>query len=127
MFWRPERASWAAGDASGLQVALDGSGVPMFINLAEEASSLPQAWRSKILGRTGGANIKIIRMDEAGIPTESHADFDEGFLVVEGHMTLEIEGRHIAMKAGDFYLVPAGQPHSVLPGARGVLFLIDAE
>lgn len=99
----------------------------MFVNLAEEAEGLPHAWRSKVLGRTAGANIKVIRMDEAGIPTESHADFDEGFLVVEGQMTLEIEGRHVVMKAGDFYMVPAGQAHSVLPGARGVLFLIDAE
>lgn len=99
----------------------------MLVNLPKEAESLPIAWRSKILGRTGGANIKVIRMDAAGIPTESHPDFDEGFLVVEGQMTLEIDGRHIAMKAGDFYLVPAGQAHSVLPGATGVLFLIDAE
>lgn len=66
-------------------------------------------------------------MDAAGIPTESHADFDEGFLVVEGQMTLEVEGRLVEMGAGDFYLVPAGQAHSVKPGAHGVLFLIDAE
>jgi len=96
-------------------------------HLIQDAAELPQAWRSRVLGRTGGANIKIIRMDEAGIPTESHPDFDEGFLVVEGQMTLEIDGRRIPMTAGDFYLVPAGQAHSVLPGSRGVLFLIDAE
>lgn len=99
----------------------------MLTNLINEAEGLPHAWRSKIIGRTGGANIKVIRMDEAGIPTESHPDFDEGFLVVEGQMTLEVEGRLVEMKAGDFYFVPAGQAHSVKPGARGVLFLIDAE
>ncbi|WP_226502229.1 hypothetical protein [Pseudomonas sp. MWU16-30317] len=36
------------------------------MNLIEAAKNLPHAWRSKILGRTAGANLKVIRMDEAG-------------------------------------------------------------
>jgi hypothetical protein len=36
------------------------------MNLIEAAKNLPHAWRSKILGRTAGANFKVIRMDEAG-------------------------------------------------------------
>lgn len=97
------------------------------MNLVEEAASLPQAWRSRILGNTGGANLKVIRMDEAGIPYESHSTFAEALLVIEGHMQLDIEGEVIEMGAGDFYLVPAGKRHKVLEGSRGTLFLVDAE
>ncbi|HEX2510205.1 MAG TPA: cupin domain-containing protein [Microvirga sp.] len=97
------------------------------MNLVKEASALPDAWRSRILGRTGGANLKVIRMDEAGIPFESHAEFDEALLVIEGEMQLEIEGEIVRMQAGDFYIVPAGKSHKVLPGSHGTLFLVDAE
>jgi mannose-6-phosphate isomerase-like protein (cupin superfamily) len=97
------------------------------LNLVKEALALPDAWRSRILGRVAGSNLKIIRMDEAGIPFESHADFDEALLVIEGEMQLEIEGEIIRMKSGDIYIVPAGKAHRVLPGSHGTLFLVDAE
>ena len=97
------------------------------LNLSDEAKALPDAWRSKILGKTAGANFKIIRMGEDGIPFESHAEFNEALLVIEGEMQLEIEGKIIGMKAGDFYVVPAGKRHRVLQGSHGALFLVDAE
>lgn len=97
------------------------------MNLIEAAKNLPYAWRSKTLGRTAGANFKVIRMDEAGIPYESHAAFDEALLVIEGHLQLEIEGEVIALQSGDLYIVPAGKRHKVLQGSYGTLFLVDAE
>ncbi|WP_277964243.1 cupin domain-containing protein [Pseudomonas sp. RIT-To-2] len=96
------------------------------MNLVEQAQRLPHAWRSRILGRTGGAQLKVIRMDEAGIELESHEAFDEALLVIEGHLQLEIEGEVIEMGPGDFHLIPSGQRHRVLPGSQGTLFLIDA-
>ncbi|ANC91540.1 cupin domain-containing protein [Azospirillum humicireducens] len=97
------------------------------INLIAETATLPHAWRSRIVGKIAGANLKIIRMDEAGIPSESHADFDEALFVLDGSMTLDVEGELIAMSAGDFFVIPAGKSHRVLEGSRGLLFLVDAE
>lgn len=96
-------------------------------NLIDEASSLPHAWRSRILGTTGGANLKIIRMDVNGIPYETHNGFDEALLLIDGQMILEIEGEAILMRAGDFQVVPAGKRHRVLKGSYGTLFLVDAQ
>ena len=96
-------------------------------NVPSTAALLPQSWHSRVLAQIAGANLKLIRMDEAGIPREAHLDFDEALLVVEGQMKLEIDSGVIELKAGDFYVVPAGMPHRVLPGSRGTLFLIDAE
>lgn len=97
------------------------------MNLIEAAKNLPHARRSKILGRTAGANFKVIRMDEAGIPYESHAEFDEALLVIDGHMPLEIDGKVIVLKSGDLHIVPAGKRHKVLQGSYGTLFLVDGE
>jgi len=97
------------------------------MNLIEEAALLPNAWQSRILGTTGGANLKVIRMDEKGIPYEAHSEFDEALLLIDGQMSLEIEGEVISMRPGDFHVVPAGKRHRVLKGSYGTLFLVVAQ
>lgn len=99
----------------------------MATNLVEEAALLPDAWRSRILGTTGGANLKVIRMDANGIPYETHSEFDEALLLIDGQMSLEIEGEVIVMRAGDLHVVPGGKRHRVLKGSYETLFLVDAQ
>ena len=100
-------------------------GAPMpKINLSATAASLPQAWRSTILGQAGGANFKLLRMDAAAYPDECH-DFDEALLVLDGRMNLEIGNEVIAVEAGELFIVPAGTAHAVAAGSHGTLVIID--
>ncbi|MCV2360024.1 cupin domain-containing protein [Paucibacter sp. TC2R-5] len=94
------------------------------IDLAAAAADLPQAWRSQILGRVGGAKFKVLRMDGSAYPDEIH-DFDEALLVLDGQMNLAFADQVIAVPAGSVYLVPAGQAHAVAPGSHGTLVIID--
>jgi mannose-6-phosphate isomerase-like protein (cupin superfamily) len=94
------------------------------LHLNQEASALPVAWHSRILGKVAGANVKILRMDESAYPNEVHT-FVEVLLVFEGHMNLEIEGKIICVQAGEVFMVPAGQPHAVAAGSRGTLVIVD--
>lgn len=95
------------------------------INLPIDAAALPDAWRSRVVGRVGPCAIKIIRMDEAGIDWEDHPEYEEALYVLDGRMELEIPGERIVCGPGDLYVVPAGVPHRVLPGSHGLLLLID--
>ena len=55
--------------------------------------------------------------------SSSHAhEFDEYMLVVEGAYELVIDGKRIALKTGDEYVIPRGVKHSgeVLAGTRTV-------
>ena len=91
--------------------------------LAHAAAGLTP-WRSTVVGRCAGANVKVLRMDEAPYAEEIH-DFDEGLLVIDGVMQLAIGGAIVAVAAGELYVVPAGTPHAVAPGSRGTLVIID--
>lgn len=93
-------------------------------NLIAEAASLPSAWRSTILGKASGAQVKVLRMDECAYPDETH-DFTEALLVLDGQMNLDIHGEIVAVKAGELYLVPAHTPHAVAAGSKGTLVIID--
>jgi mannose-6-phosphate isomerase-like protein (cupin superfamily) len=94
------------------------------IDLNAVAGSLPQAWKSLIVGEAGGAQVKTLRMDGLAYPEETH-DFNEGLLVIHGQMKLKVAGARVNVDAGQMILVQAGVPHSVLPGSHGTLVIID--
>jgi quercetin dioxygenase-like cupin family protein len=94
------------------------------VNLLELARALAP-WRSRVIGRPGGANLKVVRMDASAYPEEVH-DFDEALLVLEGSMSLQLPDATIVVGAGEVVIVPAGQPHSVAPGSYGILLIMDA-
>ena len=94
------------------------------INLIQEANALPLVWKSKVVGKAGGANVKVLRMDASSYPNEEH-DFVEALLVLEGHMNLEIAGKTVRVLAGEVFMVPAGVPHAVAAGSQGTLVIID--
>ncbi len=58
-------------------------------NLVLQASQLPDAWRSILIGKAAGANVKVLRMDDLPYPDETH-DFEEALLVIEGQMNLPL-------------------------------------
>lgn len=95
------------------------------IDLKSFAASLPQAWHSSTVGRPGGANLKVVRMDNSPYTEEVHA-FDEALLVLDGQMNLQIHGHTTCVSGGEVFIVPAGVPHAVAPGSSGTLIIVDA-
>jgi mannose-6-phosphate isomerase-like protein (cupin superfamily) len=95
-------------------------------NLRTLSETLPGTWRSKIIGRAAGANVKVLRMDEVASGEESHA-CDEGLLVLEGELKFGIGGEVVTVSAGEIYIVPAHTPHAVAAGSHGTLVIIDQD
>lgn len=94
------------------------------IHLVDLARELPQAWSSRVLAQFGDARLKVVRMDDASYPEESH-DYAEGLLVLEGEMRLRLDGQVVCVGAGQLCVVPPGVPHSVEQGSRGTLLILD--
>jgi mannose-6-phosphate isomerase-like protein (cupin superfamily) len=94
------------------------------INLLARSAGLEKAWTSTVVGQAAGANVKVLRMDEAAYAAETH-DFTEALLVLDGCMRLEINGAVVEVRAGQLYLVPQGVPHAVASGSHGTLLIID--
>ena len=93
-------------------------------DLSTEAQALSEAWHSRILGRIGEANLKVLRMDERPIIEEVH-EYDEGLLVIEGCLELSIGGKQISVTSGQLYVAKAGVAHTVKSGSYGTLVIID--
>lgn len=89
------------------------------------AENLSQIWTSQILGVVGDAKVKVLRMGGEGIPAETHADFDEMLIVLEGELPLVVNGERYHLATGDYCLIPKGHSHHVPVGSVGTLLIID--
>ncbi|MFJ9183999.1 cupin domain-containing protein [Streptomyces anulatus] len=94
------------------------------VNLAETAAGLPEAWSSRVLGTVGPACVKVLRMDELPVGEESHGAA-EALLVLDGRLELEVNGVPVSVRAGELFMVPAAAAHSVRPGSRGTLVIVE--
>jgi quercetin dioxygenase-like cupin family protein len=56
-------------------------------------------------------------------PLHVHRNEDEGFLLLEGELSLFMPGQEIALKAGDFVLAPRDVPHSYRVGDSPARYL----
>ena len=94
------------------------------IDFKSVADAQAAAWKSTIVGEVGPARIKVLRMDAQPYEAEVH-DYNEGLLVLDGTLMLEVEAETVVVEAGQMYLAPAGTRHAVLPGSHGTLAIID--
>ncbi|MGU7773433.1 cupin domain-containing protein [Burkholderia sp. MR1-5-21] len=94
------------------------------IDFKSTAADLPAAWRSRIVGEVGSTRIKVLRMDAQPYAEETH-DYNEGLLVLDGKLILDVEGEAVVVEAGQMYLALAGTRHAVRPGSQGTLAIID--
>ncbi|MEK2476843.1 MULTISPECIES: cupin domain-containing protein [Streptomyces] len=94
------------------------------VALQDKAAQLPDAWSSLLLGRVGGAGVKVLRMDGRPVVPESH-DTAEALLVMDGVLRLTVHGGEVEVHAGEMYLVEAGVEHAVRPGSRGTLVIVE--
>jgi len=57
-------------------------------------------------------------------PLHVHRDHDEGFLLLDGELTLFLPGREIPLAPGEWVLAPRGVPHSYRVGDAPARFLV---
>ncbi|HET7049334.1 MAG TPA: cupin domain-containing protein [Solirubrobacteraceae bacterium] len=90
------------------------------LNSAEELMFL--GTRCRILAtsdRTGGTYglVDMIEVPAGHMPPlHVHHTHDEGFLVLEGEVSLFLPDREIALRPGEFVLAPRGVPHTYQVG-----------
>jgi mannose-6-phosphate isomerase-like protein (cupin superfamily) len=88
------------------------------------ASFATEIWAPRIAATVNDYDVKIANGD-GGYVWHSHPDTDEFFLVIEGELTIEIEGRDpVVLGPLQLFTVPRGVRHnpSAAPGTRVLFF-----
>lgn len=97
------------------------------IQLAREASALPELWSPRILAQVNDQYLKVARV-QGEFPWHTHAAEDELFLVLQGALTIgrsEEDGGPVTLAPGEAFVVPRGVRHNTSATEETWLALIE--
>ena len=80
------------------------------VNLADKLAQFTTHWDPHVIGDYNNNDIMVVRFQGA-FPFHKHDDTDDFFLVLEGEMTMDLEGESHLVKAGEIFIVPKGVMH----------------
>lgn len=80
------------------------------INLAEKFSHISEYWKPYIAGELNGQLVKLDKL-KGEFVWHHHETEDELFLVVKGQFRIDFRDRTVALKEGEFIIVPHRVEH----------------
>lgn len=94
------------------------------LNFAKELESVTEHWSPRIIGRVNDQYVKVAKV-KGQLVWHKHDHEDEMFLVVYGQLKIELEGRSVQLKPGDFYVIPRNTLHNPVAEEECGLVLIE--
>lgn len=79
--------------------------------------------RFEEIARVGGVRVEQIISSDQPDGAEQVQAHDEWVVVLEGGAELEVDGRPLSLRAGDWVRIPSGTPHRVTSTAAGTRWL----
>jgi len=80
------------------------------INLADKLAQFSTHWNPHVIADYNNNDIMVVRFQGA-FPFHKHDDTDDFFLVLEGEMTMDLDGEGHRVQCGEIFIVPKGVTH----------------
>ena len=94
------------------------------LNFIKELESVREHWSPRVIGRVNDQYVKVAKV-KGQLVWHKHDHEDEMFLVVYGQLKIELEGRSVLLKPGDFYVIPRNTLHNPVAEEECGLVLIE--
>ncbi|WDE01677.1 cupin domain-containing protein [Thalassomonas actiniarum] len=80
------------------------------VNIADKFSLFDELWTPKVIAQMNQVQFKLVKI-HGEFTWHSHEHTDEVFMVISGHMTIELRDKTIALSAGEMFVIPKGVEH----------------
>ncbi|WP_349656597.1 cupin domain-containing protein [Xanthomonas sp. 10-10] len=80
------------------------------IDFSDKLALLSQHCSPRVVAEMNDYQFKLVKLQGAFV-WHRHADTDEVFIVLDGHMTIEFRDGVVALSAGQMHVVPKGVKH----------------
>lgn len=94
------------------------------INFAEKMALFSEQWMPKVVAEMNDYQFKLVKI-QGEFVWHSHADTDETFIVIEGHLRIELREGHIDLGPGEMAVVPKGVEHKPCAPKEVKMLLIE--
>ena len=94
------------------------------VNIAEKFDQFEEQWSPRIVGQLNDSYVKLVKI-EGEFVWHHHTNEDELFLVVQGSFTMKLRDRDIAVREGEFIIIPRGVEHKPVTEAECWIMLLE--
>lgn len=90
----------------------------------QAAEALTEYWSPRIIGELDDSYVKVAKV-LGTFGWHSHDDEDEMFLILAGHLRIEMETGPVELAEGEMFVVPKGARHNPVAERECCLMLIE--
>jgi len=94
------------------------------VNLAEKLSRFDERWQPKIVAQFNGNDVFVVKV-KGEFVWHKHDDTDDFFLVLDGHLTVQLRDRDVELEAGELFVVPRGVEHCPRADEEAHVLLVE--
>jgi mannose-6-phosphate isomerase-like protein (cupin superfamily) len=93
-------------------------------NFEKELGKVTEYWSPRVVGQVNDQYIKVAKL-KGKLTWHKHDGEDELFYVVKGALVIEYETQSVALRAGDFHIVPRGTLHNPVAAEECWIVLVE--
>lgn len=95
------------------------------IDLAGKLATFNEAWQPRTVALFNGHDVMVAKL-RGEYHWHVHDDTDDFFLVLDGHLEIDLEGgATVTLAPGQMYIVPKGVRHRPRAGGEAHILLIE--
>src|SRR2546423_13874233 len=94
------------------------------VDLAEKLKLFSEHWQPKIVARVNDSDIRIVKL-KGEFVGHKHDATDDFFLVLKGHVTIQLRDGDVELDEGELYVVPRGVEHCPRADDEAAVLLIE--
>ncbi len=98
--------------------------MPKVVSPKEVALALTEHWSPRVIGEVDDVYVKVAAV-RGTLAWHSHENEDELFLILKGHLRIEMEDGSVELDEGDMFVVPKGVRHNPVADEECHLLLIE--
>jgi mannose-6-phosphate isomerase-like protein (cupin superfamily) len=94
------------------------------VNLAAKLDTFADHWSPRTIAQINDLDVMVVKV-KGDFVWHKHDDTDDFFLVLKGHLAIQMRDRTITLGPGELYIVPRGVEHRPVAEEEVHLLLIE--
>ena len=96
------------------------------INLADKLSMFSEHWQPRVVGQFNGNDLMVVKV-KGEFVWHKHDDTDDFFLVLSGHIIIQLRDGAVRLGPGEVFVVPKGVEHRPVAEDEAHILLIEPQ
>lgn len=96
------------------------------INLAEKLATFSEYYKPRTIGQFNGNDLMVVKV-KGPFNWHKHEDIDDFFLVLSGHLTIQLRDGNVELGPGELYVIPKGVEHCPVAEEETHVLLIEPQ